>query len=131
VVDPESSMGLWQAAAWGVVGGGAVVALNFAGDLLNSRFRWPWLRDEVGPRLVYAMIQLVLGGIVTAANHSQVTGAWPAFIIGISAPAVVQGIVARVEVTHSGSPTKTGGGPLAETEGMKPLDSTSGDDHDR
>jgi hypothetical protein len=93
-------MALWEAASWGAIGGGAVVLLNFGGDLVRSSFRWPWPRNEVGPRLVYAAIQLLLGSLVTAANHSQVTGAWPAFIIGISAPAVVQGIVARVEVAR-------------------------------
>jgi len=98
VVDAVTSMTLWVAAAWGAVGGGAVAMLNFGADLLEAKFRWPWPRDTVGPHLAYVAVQLLLGALVTAANHNQVTGAWPAFIIGISAPAVIQGIVARIEI---------------------------------
>lgn len=99
VAETAVPMALWVAACWGAAGGGAVWLLGLGTDLAKVQFKnWPWPRATIGPRLAFLAIQLGLGSVVTAANHDQITGSWPAFILGISAPAVVQGIIARIEV---------------------------------
>jgi hypothetical protein len=42
---------------------------------------------------------LLLGAVVAAAAHGQMSGPWPAFIFGISAPATIRGVLSGVEVT--------------------------------
>ena len=41
---------------------------------------------------------LLLGALVAAAAHSQMSGAWPAFVIGAGAPATIRGLLSGVEV---------------------------------
>lgn len=71
-------------------------------DVTGHGFRWPWhvSPQEIWPRLFVITGGLILGGLVAAAAHTQMTGAWPAFIMGVSAPSIVRGALARVEVTE-------------------------------
>ena len=41
-----------------------------------------------------------IGSAVAAAAHAQMTGEWPALIVGASASSVIRGILSRVEVTE-------------------------------
>lgn len=98
-------MGLFEAAAWGMTGGAVAGLASLAAAIVAADFRWPWRRssnggDGVWPYLVVAVINLVVGAVVAAATHSQLTGAWPALIMGVSAPSVVRGILSRIEVTE-------------------------------
>ncbi len=62
-------------------------------------FRWPW-RDEgeLGPRLFVLFGGLFLGALVAAAAHGQISGGWPAFIMGAGAPATLRGVLSGVVV---------------------------------
>ena len=41
---------------------------------------------------------LLFGALVAAASHAQMSGAWPAFVIGAGAPATIRGLLSGVEV---------------------------------
>jgi hypothetical protein len=60
-------------------------------------YSWP-PRDELWPRLFVLSAGLILGALVAAAAHEQISGAWPAFIFGAGAPSTIQGILSGVEV---------------------------------
>lgn len=97
----------WQAALWGLAGGGAASLVSFCGSIMSGGYRWPWQRrlDTVGPRLFVLGSGLVLGAVVAAAAHDQMNGPWPAFIFGIGAPATIRGILSGVEVGPSIQPS--------------------------
>jgi hypothetical protein len=73
-----------------------VLALMVA--LKAAHFAWPWKRYELGPRIVFISCGLLLGTLVAMAAHSQISGAWPAFVIGIGAPATIRGALSGVVV---------------------------------
>jgi hypothetical protein len=91
-------MSWWQAAIWGLAGGLAAGVLALMTAVTAAHFKWPWKRDEVGPRLFVICCGLLLGALVAAAAHSQMSGAWPAFVIGAGAPATIRGLLSGVEV---------------------------------
>ena len=96
-----------QAASWGLAGGLAAGVLALMTAVRSAGFRWPWKRGEFGPRLFVLGCGLLLGGLVAAASSSQMSGAWPAFVIGAGAPATIRGLLSGVEVNvklPSGSP---------------------------
>jgi hypothetical protein len=105
-------MGLVEAAAWGVAGGLAAALIALSVEITEAGFRWPWRGNDhgAGPRLFVLAAGLVLGALVAGAAHGQMTGAWPAFIMGASAPSVVRGVLSRVEVTEAKVGDVTGGG---------------------
>jgi hypothetical protein len=76
--------------------------ISLAVQVTAAGFRWPDYIKEggVGPLAVVIGAGLFTSTILAAAAHSQMTGAWPALIMGIAAPSVVRGILARVEVTQ-------------------------------
>jgi hypothetical protein len=89
-----------EAAAWGLAGGTAAGLINLAAAIKAAGFHWPWREEgELGPRLFVTAVALVVGVIVSTAAHTQVTGPWPALVMGISAPSVVRGILSGVEVS--------------------------------
>jgi hypothetical protein len=92
------SMDWLQAAAWGVMGGLTSGLVALMAQVTAANFRWPWKREEVGPRLVVSVCGLVVGAIVAAAAHKQMSGEWPAFIMGVCAPSVIRRVIAGVEV---------------------------------
>jgi uncharacterized membrane protein YfcA len=93
----------WQAALWGFAGGGAASGLSLSAAVVSAGYKWPWRRrqGELGPRLFVLAAGLVLGALVAAAAHDQISGPWPAFIFGIGAPATIRGLLSGVEVTPS------------------------------
>jgi hypothetical protein len=104
-------MGLLEAAAWGMTGGAVAGLISLAAAIIAANFRWPWRRhpdggDGVWPYLLVGAINLIVGAVVAGATHSQLTGPWPALIMGVSAPSVIRGILSRIEVTER----KGGGG---------------------
>ena len=73
-------------------------------DVTGNGFRWPWRAapEEIWPRLFVLAGSLILGALVAAAAHTQMTGPWPAFIMGVSAPTIVRGALNRtVDVTQN------------------------------
>ncbi len=70
----------------------------------SAGFRWPWKHGEFGPRLFVLGCGLLLGALVAAASHAQMSGAWPAFVIGAGAPATIRGLLSGVEVRAKPSP---------------------------
>lgn len=93
-------MGIIAAGAWGLAGGVAIGLVSVSADVVTAGFKWPWRDNEhgIGPRLFVFGVGLVLGAVVAAAAHGQMTGGWPAFLMGISAPAIVRGGLSKVEV---------------------------------
>lgn len=93
-------MGVLAAAGWGVAGSLAVGLLALAAEVARAGYRWPWRTniDGIWPRLFVFAVGAVVGGLVAAAAHNQMKDAWPAFIMGASAPSVIRGALSRVEV---------------------------------
>jgi hypothetical protein len=52
----------------------------------------------------------VVGATVAAATHGQISAAWPALIMGASAPSVIRGILSRIEVAERKLDTSEGSG---------------------
>jgi hypothetical protein len=92
-------MGVVEAALWGLSGGGAAAVLSLMTAITSNGFAWPWARGEAVPRLVVMAGSLLLGALVSAAAHNQMSGPWPAFVIGMGAPATVRGLLGGVQVT--------------------------------
>lgn len=86
-----------QAAAWGVAGGMAAGVASLMTVIVKAGFDWPD-RTELGPRLFVFAGTLLLGALVAAAMHSSMNGPWPAFVMGVGAPATVRGLLAGVQV---------------------------------
>jgi len=95
-------MGIIEAAAWGLAGGLAAGLIALSADVVTAGFKWPWreAEDGIGPRVFVTGVLLIVGALVAAAAHGQMTGGWPAFIMGASAPSVIRGAISRVEVTE-------------------------------
>jgi hypothetical protein len=68
----------------------------------------PWLRVAAG------------GALVAAASHAQMSGAWPAFVIGAGAPATIRGLLSGVEVRVNPPPGYEGGSSAMEE--LKPAE---------
>lgn len=94
------------AAMWGLAGGAIAGLLAMSADVAAAGFRWPWKynQDGVWPRVFVVVVGLLAGALVAAAASSQLASAWPALIMGASAPSVVRGALRRVEVTERKSP---------------------------
>ncbi len=94
----------WQAALWGLAGGGAASVLSLATAVVSCGYHWPWSkknrrgRGELGPRLLVLAAGAVLGAAVAAAAHDQISGPWSAFLFGVGAPATIRGLLSGVEV---------------------------------
>ena len=95
-------LGVWQAAAWGAVGGGIAVLANLLAQVVQRGYRWPWRsrKNVASAYLFVAVGSTVLGAAVAAAASAQMSGPWPAFIMGVTAPSVVRGILGSVEVAE-------------------------------
>ena len=93
---------LIEAAAWGIGGGLASGLVTVSADVAAAKYRWPWRDNEDGvwPRLFVLGVGIIIGGIAAAAAHDQMTGGWPAFLMGVGAPAVIRGVLSRVEVAE-------------------------------
>src|SRR6266705_6452453 len=93
-------MGLLEAGAWGFAGGLAAGMVSMAAAVTNAGFTWPWRdnKDGIWPRLFVTAAGLVIGAIVAGAAHSQISGAYPALLVGIGAPSVIRGALHGVEV---------------------------------
>jgi hypothetical protein len=92
-------MGWVQAAMWGLSGGLAAGVLSLITAVAAAGYRWPWTRGELGPRLFVVAGGLLLGALVAAAAHGQMSGGWPAFVMGAGAPATVRGLLSGVEAS--------------------------------
>jgi hypothetical protein len=87
-----------QAASWGIAGGLAAGVLTLMTAVSTAGFRWPWGCGELGPRLFVVGCGLLLGALVAAAAHGQMSGGWPAFVMGAAAPATIRGLLSGIEV---------------------------------
>jgi hypothetical protein len=87
-----------QAAGWGLVGGVVAGLVGLILQVSAANYRWPWKREEFGPRLFVLCAGLVIGGVVAGVTHAQMTGMAPAFAVGLSWPAVLRRFVSGIEV---------------------------------
>ncbi|MEV8636503.1 hypothetical protein AB0395_33135 [Streptosporangium sp. NPDC051023] len=95
-------MGLIEAGAWGIAGGLAAGLLTLMVAVTEARFRWPWKeREQVWGHMFVIGGGMVLGALVAGAAHGQMSGAWPAFIMGVGAPSIVRGLLSRIEVNET------------------------------
>jgi ABC-type xylose transport system permease subunit len=97
------SMGIIAAGAWGLAGGLAAGLVSMSAAIVAAGFKWPWRDNEHGiwPWLFVTGVGLVLGALVAAAAHGQMTGGWPAFIMGVSAPSIIRGAISKIEAVPS------------------------------
>src|SRR5690348_5463139 len=86
-----------QAAGWGIGGGLAAGILALMTAVTTADFRWPWKHHELGPRLFVVGCGLLMGALVAAAAHGQMSGGWPAFVMGAGAPATIRGLLSGIE----------------------------------
>jgi len=93
----------------------------------TAGFRWPWKRHELGPRLFVFGCGLLLGALVAAAAHGQISGGWPAFAMGAGAPATIRGLLSGIEV-HSVPrlPPQPPSDPPADAKERKPAPEKGG-----
>lgn len=121
-------VGWLQAAGWGLAGGLAAGLLALMTAVSTAGFRWPWKSGELGPRLFVFAGGLILGALVAAAAHGDMTGGWPAFVMGAGAPATIRGLLSGVQVSaapqalglpDSGLPRAASGQPEAMSEGRE------------
>jgi hypothetical protein len=96
-----------QAVGWGLAGGLAAGVLALMTAVTAAGFRWPWRRSELGPRLFVLGCGLLLGALVAAAAHGQISGPWPAFAMGAGAPATIRGLLSGIEVHPKGIPSQS------------------------
>jgi hypothetical protein len=95
-------MAWYHAAGWGVAGGLAAGLVSLMTAVATAGFSWPW-RDspeQIGPRLFVSASAILLGALVAAATHDSMNGAWPAFVMGVGAPATVRGLLSGIEVSE-------------------------------
>lgn len=92
-----------EAGAWGLCGGVAAGLVALAAAITAAGFRWPWRGNEDGPwpRFCVYVIGVIVGTVVAAAAHSDMTGQLPALLMGVGAPSVIKGAVSRVEIAES------------------------------
>ncbi|GII34157.1 hypothetical protein Pmi06nite_75990 [Planotetraspora mira] len=103
-----------EAAVWGLSGGGAAGLVGLSAAVVAAKYKFPWpSTEERWARLFVLAVGLAVGAVVAAAASQQMSGPWPAFIMGVGAPAMVQGLLARVEVTEA----KPGDAAQKELEG--------------
>jgi len=93
-------VGIAEAGGWGLAGGIAAGLVALSVSIVKERYKWPWKGnpDGIWPRVVVAAVGVVVGTLAAAAAHSQMTGAWPAFLMGVGAPSVIRGGISRIEV---------------------------------
>ncbi|WP_188197260.1 hypothetical protein [Nonomuraea sp. SYSU D8015] len=101
------ALGVLEAALWGLAGGGAAALVSLIAAIKAAGYRWPWrgkdrtdqeIREHFWARFAVLGGSLLLGSIVAAAAHGQMSGPWPAFLLGVGAEASVRGLLAGVEV---------------------------------
>jgi hypothetical protein len=108
-------MDLVDAGSWGLAGGAAAALINVSAAVAAAGYRWPWrrYRDGVWPRVFVGTVGMLVGSVVAAAAHGQISGPWPALVMGASAPSVIRGILAGVEVSERKSPAGRDGNGAA------------------
>jgi hypothetical protein len=91
-----------EASAYGLAGGLAASLVALSAAIMKAGYRWPWrgCPDGIWPRLTVYAVGVIVGGIVSACAHSDMKGGWPAFLMGIAAPSVIQNVVGLVEVSE-------------------------------
>jgi hypothetical protein len=90
------------AGAFGIAGGLAASLVALSAAIIKAGYRWPWRGnpDGIWPRFTVYAIGVIVGGIVSACAHSTMTSGWPAFLMGIAAPSVIQNAIGLVEVAE-------------------------------
>ena len=109
------------AGAYGVAGGLAASLVALSAAIIKARYSWPWRGhpDGIWPRFTVYAIGIIVGGIVSACAHSQMSGGWPAFLMGIAAPSVIQNAIGLVEVSETQGDGPSGGAAPAALVGAE------------
>jgi hypothetical protein len=96
-------MELLEAGAWGLCGGAAAGLVALGAATTAAGFRWPWSGNADGPwpRFCVYASGVIIGTVVAAAAHPEMTGPLPALLMGVGAPSVIRGAIARVEVSET------------------------------
>ncbi|WP_155368026.1 hypothetical protein [Catellatospora vulcania] len=101
-------MTVLQAAIWGVAGGAVAALVVLIADVVAAKFLWPYAAGTGRARMFVLVAQLLISGVVAAAAHQQISGPWPALLLGVTAPATIRAALANVEVTET-TPQAEGG----------------------
>jgi hypothetical protein len=96
-------VGAFEASGWGAAGGVVAALIALSAAVAAAGFRWPWHDDRelFWPHVFVLTAGLVVGAIVAGSAHGQMTGAWPALIMGASAPSVIRGVLGKLEVADA------------------------------
>ncbi len=109
-----------QAVGWGLAGGLAAGVLALMTAVTAAGFRWPWKRNELWPRLFAIGCGVLLGALVVAAAHGQISGPWPAFAMGAGAPATIRGLLSATEVHPKEIPSRSPKAASSDTKEPNP-----------
>lgn len=95
-------MAVFIAGLWGLAGGLTAGLLGWSAAVTAAGFHWPSHGNDDGiwPRLFVTLTGIAVGTLVAAAAHSQMTGPWPAFLMGVGGPAAIRGTLTRTEVAE-------------------------------
>ncbi|MEV6851935.1 hypothetical protein [Actinoplanes sp. NPDC051411] len=108
-----TTLKLWEAVLWGGLGGLIASLVNLVHQIVRSGYRWPWARrkNTKGAYAFVTLVSAIVGAVVAGAASAQMTGLWPAFILGATAPSVVRGMLGSGEVVEKkpGGSAQTGG----------------------
>jgi hypothetical protein len=91
------------AGGFGVLGGLAAGLVAFSAAIVKAGLRWPGRGnpDGVWPRVTVYAVGIIVGAIVSACSHAEMSGEWPAFLMGVAAPSVIQNAIGLVEVAET------------------------------
>lgn len=109
----------WEAALWGVLGGGVAEAITLLALMRPTGrrrdWRLPWARPEQASILLLAVgLRLFASGVVAGALgvSGQLATAFTAFAMGAAAPLVVQRATQLASSTAEEVPAKTEAPPV-------------------
>lgn len=90
------------AGGFGVLGGLAASLVAFSAAIIKAGLRWPGRGnpDGIWPLVTVYAIGIVVGAIVSASAHGEMSGEWPAFLMGVAAPSVIRNAIGLVEVAE-------------------------------
>lgn len=91
-----------DAALWALAGAASIEALEVFWLIRRSKTpAWPWRRGELGPNLLAMGLRFGLASVLGAVMSEQFNGKMAAFIVGLTAPLIIQQIMDRANAANA------------------------------